>query len=381
LEDARADGIEAEVAQVVADAVSLMVGNVAASVCQMVGLELSCLQDLGDRGGELLGEGGSDSDEALDVEEEEEDEVYQEESEDQLREACIREMRASTQVRCDVYVEYCTAARTRGFVPATLDRTQVDGFTLQGSMEAYEQRFQALRQELVGSGLFPPDRMRVLSNLDCFHVLEAAARCSAPAPARPQQSRHEAAQGKSRVGESSFLAPQVPTPAGSRGAGSTGASQGASGHETMGAAVSRMGDGGDVTGTSQTGDVPRASLNGLTGHAAKQKREHTVPYKARSARWGAGTRTLIGNLEATGVGHGSPARHFPRIGSFERTCGAGEGGRARLLEAPLGQVQAHSVVGSGHLPRCRPRSCSHGAVCLAGDIRAASAPGSASAHA
>ena len=300
-------------------------GNVAASVCQMVGLELSCLQDLGDRGGELLGEGGSDSDEALDVEEEEEDEVYQEESEDQLREACIREMRASTQVRCDVYVEYCTAARTRGFVPATLDRTQVDGFTLQGSMEAYEQRFQALRQELVGSGLFPPDRMRVLSNLDCFHVLEAAARCSAPAPARPQQSRHEAAQGKSRVGESSFLAPQVPTPAGSRGAGSTGASQGSSGHETMGAAVSRMGDGGDVTGTSQTGDVPRASLNGLTGHAAKQKREHTVPYKARSARWGAGTRTLIGNLEATGVGHGSPARHFPRIGSFEVYVRAGQG--------------------------------------------------------
>ena len=216
LEDARTDGIEAEVAQGVGNVVSLMVVNVAASVCQMFGLDLSCLQDLGDRGGELLKEeGGSDSDEAQDVQEEEE--VYQEESECQLREACIREMRASTQVQCEVYVEYCTAARTRGFVPDTLDRTQVDGFTLQGSMEAYEQRYQALRQELVGSGLFPPDRMRVLSNLDCFHVLEAAARCSAPAPApapaRTQQGRHEAAQVKPQVRERSFLAPQLPKPA------------------------------------------------------------------------------------------------------------------------------------------------------------------------
>jgi hypothetical protein len=326
LEDAWADGLEAEVAQGVGNAVSLMVVNVAASVCQMAGLDLSCLQDLGDRGGKLLGEeGGSGSDEALDIQEEE-DEVYQEESEGQLMEACIRELRASTQVQCEVYVEYCTAARTRGFVPDTLDRTQVDGFTLQGSMEAYEQRYQALRQELVGSGLFPPDRMRVLSNLDCFHVLEAAARCSAPAPApaRRPQSRHEAA-GKPHVGESSCLAPQLPKPAASRGAGSTGASQSASGHETMGAAVSRAGDGGDVTGASQTGDVTRASQNALLGHGAKQKRGHTVPYKARSARWGAGTRTLIGNLEATGVGHGSPARHFPRIGSFEVYLRAGQG--------------------------------------------------------
>ena len=96
----------------------------------------------------------------------------------------------------------------------------------------------------------------------------------------------------------------------------------------MGAVVSSTGDGGDVTGASQTwetGDVTRASQNALIGHGAKQKRVHAVPYKARSARWGAGTRTLIGNLEATGVGHGSPARHFPRIGSFEVYVRAGRG--------------------------------------------------------
>ena len=318
--------VDAEVARGVGDTVRLIVGHVAAKVSHMVGLDLSVLHDQGDDGGKLSGEEAeSDADDASDTMDEmdedeggrgEEEDVYEEESEGQLRAACIREMRASTQLGCEVYVEYCTAARTSGFVPDPLDRAQVDGLTLQGSLEAYEQRYQALRKELVHSGLFPPDRIRVQANFDCFHLLEAAARSCSTAQQciGPEQAQASPAAVQSSV-QSSVLAPQLPKPAGARAAGSGGASQNASAHEMTGGGASR-----NASGAGHTGPA---------GQAAQHKRAMPVPYKARSASWGAGTRTLIGNFEATGVGHAFPARHFPRIGSFEVYV---RGGRGRAVE-------------------------------------------------
>ena len=325
--------VDAEVARGVGDTVRLIVGHVAAKVSHMVGLDLSVLHDQGDDGGKLSGEEAeSDADDASDTMDEmdedeggrgEEEDVYEEESEGQLRAACIREMRASTQLGCEVYVEYCTAARTSGFVPDPLDRAQVDGLTLQGSLEAYEQRYQALRKELVHSGLFPPDRIRVQANFDCFHLLEAAARSCSTAQQciGPEQAQASPAAVQSSV-QSSVLAPQLPKPAGARAAGSGGASQNASAHEMTGGGASR-----NASGASHTGLWARGT--GPAGQAAQHKRAMPVPYKARSASWGAGTRTLIGNFEATGVGHAFPARHFPRIGSFEVYV---RGGRGRAVE-------------------------------------------------
>ena len=73
-------------------------------------------------------------------------EVEEEENKERMRRVCMKQVRDAAQIRCEVFVEYCTASRTQSFVPQPKDRSQYNGFTLQGSEEAYTQRFEALKR-------------------------------------------------------------------------------------------------------------------------------------------------------------------------------------------------------------------------------------------
>ena len=53
-------------------------------------------------------------------------------------------------------------------------RSEVDGFTLQGSMEAYTQRFDELRTVLLQHLGVPAQNIKMLSNFECFNLLRAA---------------------------------------------------------------------------------------------------------------------------------------------------------------------------------------------------------------
>lgn len=237
------------------------------------------------------------------------DDVYEEETEEDLRRACQREIRSSVQLRCEVFVEYCTAARTSKKTAARRmdDRTQVDGFTLQGSTEAYLRRFEELRKELMDQGLLPSNRIKMYSNFECFHLLyTAAAEAADQAPhacSAQRQNLHETKALDSTVGGNSASV-----------TGLMGASR-----ATASGSASRLG-----TQAGRASFSSNATLCGdkkpvapTRGWGGKVNARPPPEYKARSAMWGDGTRTLIGNHAATGVPHADVARHFPRIGAFE----------------------------------------------------------------
>jgi hypothetical protein len=303
LSSPRSNGQSAKDAEL-ENAVTMVVHNVANDVARKV-CELLNSDDAEQDASRVLEEEqdfvfGTGVREAVKVEEE-----YTEETEDELRRACQREIRSSVQLQCEVFVEYCTAARTsqRSAVRTMDDRTQVDGFTLQGSTEAYLRRFEALRNELLDQGLLPPDRIKIHSNFECFHLLYTAA-------AAADDDDDEAP-------DAHFGEQQTPADAVALDCTTNGIR--ASVTEMTGtSAPSTQRSVGGVNGT--LGGCWQAQPPGgppSRGWGGKVNTRPAPQYKARSATWGDGTRTLLGNHASTGVGHAHGARHFPRIGSFE----------------------------------------------------------------
>ena len=324
LSSPRRDGLRAQAAEL-ENAVTMVVHDVASDVAQKV-CELLDLDDAEQDESRVLEEEqdfvfGTGAREAVEVEEE-----YTEETEAELRRACQREIRSSVQLQCEVFVEYCTAARTseRSAVRTMDDRTQVDGFTLQGSTEAYLRRFEALRNELLDQGLLPSDRIKIHSNFECFHLLYTAAAAAvgdeAPnAHSGERQTPADAAALDSTTNHST--------------------TNGISASVTEMSGISAPNTQRSVGGVNGTlGGCWQAQPPGGPPSRGWGGRVNTRPapqYKARSATWGDGTRTLLGNHASTGVGHAHGARHFPRIGSFEVYFRAWPHGPVQLIHSKL----------------------------------------------
>ncbi len=321
-----------------------IIGRVALNVCDHLALDSSALREAAeDAAGEE--EGKEDEHDAFAVREgvqsmvEVEDEGCAEETEEDLRRACQREVRSSVQMQCEVFVEYCTAARTsqKSAVRRMEDRTQHDGFTLQGSTEAYAERFEALRKELLEQGLVPADRIKLHSNFECFHLLYTVASgggheamSGGHESPHAQYDQHEHEQSKAGMGS-----------APSRAGGTLGAtSASVTGLTARSSGVSwQLG----ATATSASHLGPGVPAPPVRGWGGKVNARPPPPFKARSATWGQGTRTLIGNQAATGVAHAAVARHFPRIGSFEVYFRAWPHAPVELIHSKLAHGRFRSV--------------------------------------
>jgi len=311
-----------------------MIGRVALNVCEQLDLDSSALREVvegaaGQEENEDEDEDGHFAGQGAQSKVEVEDEGYTEETEEDLRRACQREVRSSVQLQCEVFVEYCTAARTshKSAVRTMEDRTQVDGFTLQGSTEAYAHRFEALRRELLEQGLVPSDRIKLHSNFECFHLLYTAASGGSDEPPHVQYDQHQHQHPKAAMGTGTSGAGGMP---GGTSASVAGLTARSSMSWQLGAtSASRLGAG-----------VPAPPTRGWGG---KINARPPPPFKARSATWGGGTRTLIGNLASTGIGHAAEARHFPRIGSFEVYLRAWPRAPVQLIHSKLAHGRFRSV--------------------------------------
>ena len=223
--------------------------------------------------------------EGKEKEEEEEgggsEDVGGEQSVDELHDLISKGIRRGAQLVCEVFVEFCTAARTQNFIPDPADRAQCDGLTLPGSAAAYAQRFAALEQSVrahVGThALVPLDRISFAANFDCFPLLHAAAAAATTAPnlalPRPPSMAERSGVGDAGArrlggragGKATGMPPQVPS---DKEQADSGADVGGASIRSLALGSEGAGKvlGGESAGKVQSGEQANQGAFGRAGH-------------------------------------------------------------------------------------------------------------------